>query len=241
MGWDPSKISRYERGTGLLPREVLRLLEYYGVDTVLHTRLRHLSIECQKPDWWDIDKDDLKPWDSLEIGSEQSADRILYWSLANVPDLLRTEAYDRAVTIRLGMNYTPPSQVRRHSHRLALRQTFLDSERAPTVNAVLDEAVIHRLSYGPTSFQGQLDRLCSPHPSVTIQVVPLDSIRPNGASSFAAYFTGDTGIAVIRNIAGAQVIQDERRVWMHQVMFAALSQAALSSADSAALIKRIAG
>src|SRR5260370_19124345 len=56
LRWSPSKISRYERArTGLLPREVERLLDYYQITGPRRARLLELARDAAHKGWWDED------------------------------------------------------------------------------------------------------------------------------------------------------------------------------------------
>src|ERR1700723_1145286 len=54
LKWSPSKISRYERAkTGLRPREVERLLDYYGVKGAHRDLLMALAVDASQKGWWE--------------------------------------------------------------------------------------------------------------------------------------------------------------------------------------------
>ena len=53
LHWSPSKISRYERAkTGLPPREVERLLDYYGITGPRRDVLLALARDASQKGWW---------------------------------------------------------------------------------------------------------------------------------------------------------------------------------------------
>jgi transcriptional regulator with XRE-family HTH domain len=54
LKWSPSKVSRYERArTGLHPREVERLLDYYQVTGARRTLLLELAEDAAQKGWWE--------------------------------------------------------------------------------------------------------------------------------------------------------------------------------------------
>src|ERR1700743_2854819 len=56
LGGPPSKISRYERAkTGLRPKEVERLLDYYGVGGTRREMLLALAQDASQKGWWEED------------------------------------------------------------------------------------------------------------------------------------------------------------------------------------------
>ena len=93
LGWSPSKISRYERAkTGLRPREVERLLDYYKVRGARSAHaLLALAADASQKGWWEEYASSL-PEDYQEyIGLEHEASTILIWHVDVVPGLLQTE------------------------------------------------------------------------------------------------------------------------------------------------------
>src|SRR5215471_20099244 len=54
LNWSPSKISRYERArTGLRPREVARLLDYYEITGDRRALLLSLAEDAARKGWWE--------------------------------------------------------------------------------------------------------------------------------------------------------------------------------------------
>ena len=54
LKWSPSKISRYELArTGLKPREVERLLDYYEITGSRRTLLLELAEDATHKGWWE--------------------------------------------------------------------------------------------------------------------------------------------------------------------------------------------
>ena len=54
LKWSPSKISRYERArTGLRPREVERLLDYYEITGPRRALLLGLAEDAAQKGWWE--------------------------------------------------------------------------------------------------------------------------------------------------------------------------------------------
>ena len=60
LRWSPSKISRYERArTGLRPREVARLLDYYQITGPRRDLLLGLAEDAAQKGWWEEYGDSL--------------------------------------------------------------------------------------------------------------------------------------------------------------------------------------
>src|SRR6266853_4337204 len=98
LRWSPSKISRYERArTGLRPREVERLLDYYQI-TGSHRALLHgLAEDATQKGWWEEFTDSLSEDYQQFIGLEHEATSIAIWHVDVVTGLLQTEGYARSI------------------------------------------------------------------------------------------------------------------------------------------------
>ena len=74
LRWSPSKISRYERAkTGLQPREVERLLDYYEITGDRRQLLLDLAEDATQKGWWEEYGDNLSPDYRQFIGLEDEA------------------------------------------------------------------------------------------------------------------------------------------------------------------------
>src|ERR1700728_5210608 len=98
LKWSPSKISRYERArTGLRPREVERLLDYYEITGSRRTLLLALAEDAAQKGWWEEFADTLSEDYQQFIGLEHEATSIAVWHVDVVTGLLQTEAYARHI------------------------------------------------------------------------------------------------------------------------------------------------
>src|SRR6204780_5043242 len=98
LKWSPSKISRYERArTGLRPREVERLLDYYEITGSRRTLLLALAEDAAQKGWWEEFADTLSEDYQQFIGLEHEATSIAVWHVDVVAGLLQTEAYARHI------------------------------------------------------------------------------------------------------------------------------------------------
>ena len=98
LRWSPSKISRYERArTGLRPREVARLLDYYQITGPRRALLLGLAEDAAQKGWWEEYADSLSEDYQQFIGLEHEATSIAIWHVDVVTGLLQTEAYARHI------------------------------------------------------------------------------------------------------------------------------------------------
>ena len=98
LRWSPSKISRYERAkTGLQPREVERLLDYYEITGPRRELLLALAADATQKGWWEDYGDSLSADYQQFIGLEDEASEIAVWDVYVLPGLFQTEAYARHI------------------------------------------------------------------------------------------------------------------------------------------------
>ena len=94
LKWSPSKISRYERArTGLRPREVERLLDYYQITGDRRALLIGLAEDAAQKGWWEEFADSLSDDYQQFIGLEHEAASMSIWHVDVVTGLLQTEEY----------------------------------------------------------------------------------------------------------------------------------------------------
>jgi transcriptional regulator with XRE-family HTH domain len=96
-GWSTSKLSRYELGNGLNPREVAALLKHYQVTGALREYLLSLAQEASRKGWWEGYSDVSSAEYREFIGLEAEASSIAVWHVEVVTGLLQTERYARAL------------------------------------------------------------------------------------------------------------------------------------------------
>jgi transcriptional regulator with XRE-family HTH domain len=241
LGWSPSKISRYERAkTGLRPREVERLLEYYKVRGEKRTALLALAQDASQKGWWEEYASSL-PEDYQEyIGLEHEASTILIWHVDVVPGLLQTEGYARHIISSYGkVEPVTPSSVGRLIRVRMRRQQVLDRDGLE-VRLVLDESILQRRIGSPSVMYEQLHRLAkeSLRPNVYIQILPLDAVHTVFGESFVIFGFGTDEEESLQDVVSTEqlksgfILEGERDTYLHRLAFHALSDSALSVEES---------
>jgi hypothetical protein len=171
-----SKISRMELGrVGFKERDVADLLTLYGVtDPAERAPLLRLAKEANNPGWWHQYGDILPSWFEVYLGLEEAASLLRSYELQFVPGLMQTEDYARAV-VRLGYSDASEEEVERRVQIRTMRQARFTSPDAPTLWAVLDEAVVRRPLGGRAVMRAQIEHLIemSELSHVTLQIVPF--------------------------------------------------------------------
>ncbi len=177
-----SKISRMELGrVGFKERDVADLLTLYGVDDpVERDSLLELAREANTPGWWHRYGDVLPGWFETYLGLEGAATLLRTFEVQFVPGLMQTEDYARAV-VRLGYAEAEASddEVERRVRLRMTRQERFTEPSAPTLWAVLDEAVLRRPLGGREVMRDQIQHLIdmTSMPNVTLQIVPFGAVE----------------------------------------------------------------
>ncbi|MGE5132345.1 MAG: helix-turn-helix domain-containing protein [Gemmatimonadota bacterium] len=183
-----SKISRMELGrVSFKERDVVDLLEMYGVDEAEQASLVALAKEANSPGWWHKYGDVLPEWFQVFVGLEEAASLIRLYEVQFVPGLLQSAEYARAV-ISLGLPGAAPEEIERRVSLRMARQELLTKTGGPRLWAVVDEAALRRPIGGREVMRAQLERLIESarEPNITLQVVPF---RSGGHAAEAGAFT----------------------------------------------------
>jgi len=245
LRWSPSKISRYERAkTGLRPREVERLLDYYGVNGQHRAMLLALAEDASQKGWWEEYADSLPEDYQQFIGLEHEATSAAIWHVDVVAGLLQTEAYARHIIDSYDrIEPVPPSQVSRLVRVRMRRQQVLD-RLGLKLSVVIDESVLLRRIGSDVTMYEQLQRLAreGDRPNLTLQVLPLDGPHTVIGESFVLFGFEAGGDAVLQDVVATEqmrsgfIIEGERETHLHRVAFRALTEVALSPAESKQMI-----
>ncbi|MGW4758177.1 helix-turn-helix domain-containing protein [Streptomyces chartreusis] len=175
MEWSPSKVLRIESGEVSISVNDLRpLLAAYGISDRRQIEsmldLARGSRRMPFAEYRDVFRPDFLRFLALEA----SASVARYFNSLQLPRLLQTEEYARAIATAYGSGPTLNEIDERRLEAQISRQDLLQSENCPQLQFIVDEAVLHRQIGGPGVMRAQLQRLAelSKHPKVTIMVVP---------------------------------------------------------------------
>ena len=261
---DRSKISRIETGQrGIRAKELRELLTEYGVPDGEQAALLAIAHRGRQHGWWQDYPDVLSDTGQDYMIMEGAAAEILAYESNQVPDLLQTQGYARAVA-DADPNWAGEEQ-RLHAVEVKLaRQRVVLAERSPRLEFVITEGALHQVVGGPDVMRPQLARLASlaagagaagetgatggTGPSVSLQVLPFEAgaYAAAGCGSMAILRFADTpGLGVIHLAAlsggGAGVgLEAQEDVARYIRTFARLRAAALTAAASARLLREMA-
>ncbi|WP_342787140.1 helix-turn-helix transcriptional regulator [Actinomadura decatromicini] len=171
-----SKISRMELGrVGFKERDVADLLTLYGVtDEGRREPLLDLADHANRPGWWQEYGDIVPTWFEPYLGLEQGAVVARVYAVQDVPELLQTRDYARALVTARHPDASADEVERRVELRMRRRRVF---ERPDPLKlwAVVDEAALRRTVGGPETMRDQIRFLADMArlPNVTVQVLPF--------------------------------------------------------------------
>jgi len=245
LKWSPSKISRYERArTGLRPREVERLLDYYGITGPRRAHLLALAEDAAQKAWWEEFGDSLSEDYQQFIGLEHEAASIAIWHVVVVPGLLQTEAYARHIIGSYSrVEPNPPGMIGRMVRVRMRRQQELN-RAGLQLSVVLDESILTRRVGDESVMYEQLQRLAqaADRPNLTLQILPLDAQQIAFGESFVVFGFGADDDAVLQDVVSTEhlrsgaTLQGERETYLYRLAFQMLAGAALDPASSRALV-----
>jgi transcriptional regulator with XRE-family HTH domain len=245
LKWSPSKISRYERArTGLRPRDVERLLDYYQISGSRRALLLELAEDAAQKGWWEEYADSLSDDYQQFIGLEHEATSIAIWHVDVVPGMVQTEAYAKHIISSYSrVEPVAPGMIGRLVRVRMQRQQVLNREGLQLL-AVLDESVLKRRIGNELVMYEQLQRLAqeSDRPNLTLRILPLDAQHMVFGESFVIFRFGDDSDAMLQDVVSTEqlksgfTVEGERETYLHRIAFQMLADASLDPASSRALI-----
>jgi transcriptional regulator with XRE-family HTH domain len=246
LHWSPSKISRYERArTGLKPREVERLLDYYQITGERRDLLLALAEDATHKGWWEEFGDSLSEEYKQFIGLEHEATTMAIWHVDVVTGLLQTEDYARHIISSYSkVEPVAPGAIGRMVRVRMQRQQVLARDGLH-LTVVLDESVLRRRIGTEAVMHAQLQRLAAEadRPNLTLQILPLNAQHTVFGESFVIFgFGGEDSDAMLQDVVSTEhlrtgfTLEGERETYLHRIAFQMLSQAALDPVASKEMV-----
>jgi transcriptional regulator with XRE-family HTH domain len=245
LKWSPTKISRYERArTGLRPREVERLLDYYQITGSRRALLLDLAEDAAQKGWWEEFADSLSDDYRQFIGLEHEATSIAIWHVDVVTGLLQTESYARHIISSYSrVEPVTPGMIGRMVRVRMQRQQVLNRDGLE-LSVVLDESVLKRRVGNDAVMYEQLQRLAqeADRPNLTLRILPLNAQHLVFGESFVIFGFEADNDAVLQDVVSTEhlksgfSLEGERETYLHRIAFGMLADASLDPAASRALI-----
>jgi transcriptional regulator with XRE-family HTH domain len=237
-----SKLSRMETGHGAVtPRDIRDLCDLYGVtDESERNRLMSLAREGKQQGWWQ--SYDLQF--SNYVGLEADATGLQYYQSTIVPGLLQTVDYARAM-MEVTIPKPSPERIQELLEVKMTRQLVLQGDSPLRLEAILDEAALHRVVGGPRVMAAQLDRLIevTGNSSITMQIIPYGAgAHPAMDSTFNILeFAGSVpSVVYVEGRAGYIYLDRPGDIDRYRKVFEYLRVMALTSRESMKLVAKIA-
>jgi transcriptional regulator with XRE-family HTH domain len=249
LKWSPSKISRYERArTGLRPREVERLLDYYQITGPRRAQLLTLAEDAAQKGWWEEFSDSLSEDYQQFIGFEHEATSMAIWHVDVVTGLLQTEDYARSIIS--GYSRVEPMAPRMIERmvRVRMRRQQVLSRDGLQLCVVLDESVLRRRIGDDSVMYEQLQRLAqeADRPNLTLRILPLGAAHTVFGESFVIFGFGADSDPMLQDVVSTEqllsshTLEGERETYLHRIAFQMLSDQALDPAASRGFILEMA-
>jgi transcriptional regulator with XRE-family HTH domain len=247
MGWSAAKVYRIEGDrVRVLARDVARLLKLYGITGDQADAVLELARRARVKDWWHQYSGVIPEWFQFYVGLEAAASAMQEYNAELVTGLLQTEAYARAVMAAAMRAGTDDQETERQIAVRLHRQQRLTAPDAPTLWAIMNEAVLHRQVGGPQVMAAQLAHIgqLAARPNITIQVLPFTAgAHPAMLGSFTVMQfpdPADPAVVYLEAETGALYLEKPAEVRRYSLMIDYLRAQALGPAESRALIAQLA-
>lgn len=237
LGWSASKLSRIETSKIGVKLEDLRLLlDLYRVSEGHRSEVLALALESTGSSVPKSVRATL-PGDYADfLQAEAEAESVWNWEPQNVPGLLQTEDYVRAIMLMWVSMFTlPPGEIDRRVETRRLRQQVLSREPPLRLSFVVDESVLYRKIGGASVMRRQLEHLidASRLPNVDLRILPLNGDHPIGSGAFN-YMTFPQlrdvpvhDMVTFEHLVGTDRAEAEEDTHKYYVAFEALRHSAL--------------
>jgi transcriptional regulator with XRE-family HTH domain len=177
LGWSESKLSRIETAhTGISEADLDRLLTAYSVRPEDRDRLLDLARRGRARAWWTPYRSSVPDSYDEYVALEAEAVAIWEWEAQIVPGLLQTDEYARAV-IEVGADIGDRDIIQRRLALRMARQAVLTRDPPPTLQLIVDEAVLYREVGGREVLCRQLGRLveAGERPGLEVLILPFSA------------------------------------------------------------------
>ena len=196
-----------------------------------------LARESKQQGWWQSYGLSFSSY----IGLEADASLIKSFHSSNMPGLLQTADYVRALFASM-VPEVSPDKIERYVDTRLVRQRRLDETDSLRLWSILDEAVLHRAVGGPDVMRTQLDHLVeiAALPNITIQIIPFEAgAHPAfyGQFNMLDFAVPVGGVVHIEGLLGDFFFDRPQDIERYQMVFEALFAMALNQKES---LKKIA-
>ncbi|MFJ8001354.1 helix-turn-helix domain-containing protein [Streptomyces sp. NPDC096310] len=243
---DQARISNIECGRlGISEERVRKLAIFYDCgDAALIEALCGITNERRGRYWWDAYRGVLPP-SFLDVSElEHHADYLRYLQPVTFPGILQTEDYARAL-FESALPRLPTDEVRaRVEHRMK-RNSILDREKPPDLEAIVHEAALRMRIGGRKTARKQLEHLIemSERPDIMIRIIPFaneDFVRLTQTVLYAGGVVPQLDTVHLDNSYDGRFLDATTDLENHRTLLDFAEQASLEPAESRSFIHHIA-
>ena len=231
----PSKVSRLETGhRSASARDIRDLCDLYRVDPAQREHLTELARETKAQAWW-------QPYDlpyATYVGLEAEAICISDYEPGVFPGLLQTPDYARVIHEQ-AMPKLSSDVIEQRIEVRVVRQAALTREEPapPKLDAIIDEAVLHRPVGGPKVMSAQISRVIEACelPNVTVRVLPFAAgAHPALDSTFILLEFEESvpGVVYVEGLVGHLFLERVSDVQRYRQVFERLRTTSLNEQKS---------
>jgi hypothetical protein len=174
-----SKLIRIETGVVSISTNDLRaLLAHYGIsDPAQVGAMIDTARSSRERSWWIGYRELVSQEYLVFLGYESSASIVRNFEPLLIPGLLQTEEYAREILSEIGGLGSKKVIDGLVELRMQRQELLLERDEPPSLDFILDEAVIRRVVGGPSVMRRQLNHLrdLADRPNVTVRIMPFSA------------------------------------------------------------------
>lgn len=236
VGGSQSQVSRQETARITASEDdVAALCDLYGATPDATAVLMDLARNQHRRGWWPT----AGLWGrDPYVVLEDLASRIRLWQAQVVPGLLQTPAYARAVISAANASLPAEDVEELVKHRMA-RKPLLERRNAPSLDAIIDEAVFRRGLADPHVMLPQLRSLLDAPDTVSLRVLPYSVPWHSGTNGSLTILTFSEGLSPkpqAESAGGSVYIESAAALAYCEDIWKGLDAQAMSREDSRAWI-----
>ena len=250
LRWSGSKLSRIENSKiGVKQADLQLLLDLYRVDETHRAEVLALARESSRGGVLEAVSSRL-PGDYAEfLQAEAEAESVWNWEPQNVPGLLQTEPYARAIMLKwVSMFRLPPGEIDRRVETRRMRQQVLVRDPPLNLSFVIDESVLYRKQGSAAVMREQVEYLinASKLPHIDLRILPLNGDHPIGSGAFNYMAFSQVhdvplhDIVTYEHLNGTDYVEAEEETYKYRVAFEGLRNSALPPPETRDELERVA-
>ncbi len=249
IGRSRADISRLENGHVVDQADVISILDALTVDGDRWTQIVTIAREAGERGWWESYKT-MGDRQALYANLEAGATAIRMYEQRFMPGLLQIPEFVRA-RVDADATLEPMAAITIDGVLAgnAGRQRMFRRPGGPTLEVILDEVAVRRLTAPPEIVKKQLYHLATAvngDPNVTVRVLPVEARVDSFTVPRCTFMVfsypdpGDPAVVAIDTVTSDLILTDPGQVAPYNQLYDRLRDAALPQADSLDLLTKTA-